>query len=48
MGGSGAIGESCGLSGARRPDGRVITQLDVRGSAIATVTLQPEALLPFR
>ncbi len=48
MGGSGAIGESCGLSGAWGPDGRVITQLAVRGSAIATVTLQPEALLPFR
>jgi hypothetical protein len=48
MGSSGAIGESWGLSDGRGPDGRVITQLDVRGSAIATVTLQPEALLPFR
>ncbi|MCZ9882503.1 carbon-nitrogen hydrolase family protein [Arthrobacter sp. B2a2-09] len=48
MGGSGAIGDSCGLSGAWGPDGRVLAQLDVSGSAIAIATLQPEALLPFR
>jgi predicted amidohydrolase len=47
-GGSTSIGESCGLSGTWGPDGRVLAQADLAGSATVITTLQPPVLVPFR